>query len=259
MIREPNIIEHLPLFMQEYREIKEVMTAENPEFKLVIDESEIIKNNQFIISCDSDGIKRFEKILSLTAAEQEPLQTRIARVLNRWNDTVPYTLEAFLEKLNTICGEDFTVTEKFTEYKIEIETHLDQYGAVDELEYLLQYIMPSNVEVVSRNNWYFDVLGKIGFAAGLVVVNYFELSNDFNESYTMNGAAKIGTGMVDFRVSVLTNDFNETHDVQGELNFGGGMIGTVECTFTDSFQETINIESDAKTGAVVDFVSVITI
>lgn len=168
MIREPNIIEHLPLFMQEYREIKEIMTAENPEFKLVIDESEVIKNNQFIVSCDSDGIKRFEKILGISATEQEPLQSRIARVLMRWNDTVPYTFEAFIEKLKTICGEDYTVTEKFKEYKIEIETHLDQYGEVDELEYLLQYIMPSNIEVVSKNNWYFNMVGKLGIAAGLI-------------------------------------------------------------------------------------------
>lgn len=259
MIREPNIIEYLPLFMQEYREIKEVMTTENPEFKLVIDESETIKNNQFIVSCDADGIKRFEKILGLTATEQEPLQSRIARVLIRWNDTVPYTFEAFIEKLKTICGDDFTVTEKFGEYRIEIETHLDKYGEVDELEYLLQYIMPSNIEVVSKNNWYFNMLGKLGIAAGMVFINYFELSNDFKENYTINGAAKIGTGMADFTVSVLTNDFNETHNVQGDLNFGGGLVGTVECLITDSFQEEISLESDANMGASAGFVSIITI
>lgn len=258
MIREPNIIEHLPLFMQEYREIKEIMTAENPEFKLVIDESEVIKNNQFIVSCDSDGIKRFEKILGISATEQEPLQSRIARVLMRWNDTVPYTFEAFIEKLKTICGEDYTVTEKFKEYKIEIETHLDQYGEVDELEYLLQYIMPSNIEVVSKNNWYFNMVGKLGIAAGLVVVNYFELSNDFKENFIINGAAKIGTGMIDFTMTRLTNDSQEIHDVQGTLNFGGGTVGTVECVITDNFQETININSDVNMGAGVEFVSVIT-
>lgn len=259
MIREPNIIEHLPLFIQEYREVQQIMTAENPEFKLVIDESEIVKNNQFIISCDSEGIKRFEKILGISATE-EPLQSRIARVLNRWNDTVPYTFNAFIEKLKTICGEgDFNIIEKFREYIIEIETHLDKYGEVDELEYLLQYIMPSNIQVISKNTWSFEILGKMGIAAGMVFVNYFELSNDFREDFTLNATARVATGLVDFKMTGLTNDFHETKEIQGDLNFGGAAIDGVECVITDSSQESVNINSDANMGAGVDFVTIITI
>lgn len=259
MIREPNIIEHLPLFMQEYREIKEIMTAENPEFKLVIDESEVIKNNQFIVSCDSDGIKRFEKILGISATEQEPLQSRIARVLMRWNDTVPYTFEAFIEKLKTICGEDYTVTEKFKEYKIEIETHLDQYGEVDELEYLLKYIMPSNIEVVSKNTWLFSTFGNVGVAAGMVIVSNFELSNDFNENHKMIGSVQMGAALLDVMLTNSTNDLVEKHDILGELRTCSLVIGAVECVFTDNFQEKVSIHTDVNLGAGVDYVSVITV
>lgn len=202
MIREPNIIEHLPLFMQEYREIKEIMTSENPEFKLVIDESEVIKNNQFVVSCDLNGIKRFEKILGINTTEQESFQSRIARVLMRWNDMVPYTFEAFIKKMKTICGEDYTVTEKFKDYTIEIETQLDQYGGVDELEYLLQYIMPSNIEVVSKNNWHFNVVGKLEIAAGLVGTVECVITDNFQETVNINSDVNMGAG-VEF-VSVIT-------------------------------------------------------
>ena len=48
MIRDVNLIGYLPPFIQEYMEIRKIMQAENPEFQFVEDESEIIKNNQFI-------------------------------------------------------------------------------------------------------------------------------------------------------------------------------------------------------------------
>lgn len=258
-IREPNIIEYLPLFMQEHREVKEVMTSENPEFQLTAIECEIIKDNQFIVSCDSKGIKRFEKILNISATEQEPLQSRVARVLNRWNDTVPYTFEGLIEKLEVLCGiGDFTIIKKFNEYKIEIETHLDKYGEVDELQYLFQYIMPGNIEIVSRNNFYFTINAKAEIAMGMAFVNFFELSNDFNESFSLNASAIAATGLVKCGINSLTNDFNETYTLKNEINFGGSNIGTVECVITDNFQETVNITSDSKTGAGIDFVSIIT-
>ena len=45
MIRNVNLIEHLPLFVQEFREIQGIMNAENPEIQSVEDNSEQIKNN----------------------------------------------------------------------------------------------------------------------------------------------------------------------------------------------------------------------
>jgi len=34
MIKDVNLIEHLPLFIQQFREMKQIMDAENPEFQL---------------------------------------------------------------------------------------------------------------------------------------------------------------------------------------------------------------------------------
>ena len=48
MIREVNLLSFLPEFVQEYREIKHIMNSEQPEIQKLEDETEIIKNNQFI-------------------------------------------------------------------------------------------------------------------------------------------------------------------------------------------------------------------
>ena len=92
MIRDVKLLGHLPPFIQEYLEIREIMKTENPEFQLVEDESEIIKNNQFIQSCNLTGISKFEKLIGIVPSADDTLESRINRVLVRWNDTVPYTL-----------------------------------------------------------------------------------------------------------------------------------------------------------------------
>ena len=71
MIREVNLLSFLPEFVQEYREIKHIMNSEQPEIQKLEDETEIIKNNQFILSCDIDGIARFENGNSSSIPKQE--------------------------------------------------------------------------------------------------------------------------------------------------------------------------------------------
>ena len=120
MIRDVNLLGHLPPFIQEYMEIREIMKTENPEFQLVEDESEIIKNNQFIQSCNLTGISKFEKLIGIVPSADDTLESRINRVLVRWNDTVPYTWKTLLNKLDTLCGgsDNYEIIRKLDEHKL---------------------------------------------------------------------------------------------------------------------------------------------
>ena len=59
-----NLLEYLPDFMQEYREIRQIMKSEEPEFKTLWDLFKKVFNNQFIQYCDEDGISKFEEMLN---------------------------------------------------------------------------------------------------------------------------------------------------------------------------------------------------
>ena len=83
MIREVELLNHLPLFIQEYREIREIMKSENPEIQSLEDETEIIFNNQFIQSCNLKGIAKFEELMKITPEINYTLESRISRVLSR--------------------------------------------------------------------------------------------------------------------------------------------------------------------------------
>ena len=197
MIRDVNLLGHLPPFIQEYMEIREIMKTENPEFQLVEDESEIIKNNQFIQSCNLTGISKFEKLIGIVPSADDTLESRINRVLVRWNDTVPYTWKTLLNKLDTLCGgsDKYEIIRKLDEHKLEITTHLDLYGQVEELDYMLSYMVPANIVVTSRNNMARTITGCVQGGGTTIETSNFTLQSKVNIDHVQN-SLMTGTDMV---------------------------------------------------------------
>lgn len=257
MIRDVNLIGHLPPYEQNYREIREIMKAENPEFQLIVDESEIIKNNQFIETSNLVGIARFEKLLKIIPSADDTLESRISRVLIRWNDVIPYTYRAFLQKLMVLCdGPNFTINNNFNEYKMEIITHLEMSGQVDELQNLLGYIIPSNIEITSKNEIYCNSNNEFHLAAGMATCRIVELSDAYKESFDIQGNSNMGSGIV-FAGSFETSDaYQEEYNVQGNSIVGGAHVGTVQVSISDNFNENVTINGTGNMASNVSHTSI---
>ena len=152
MSREINLIDYLPPFLQGYREMQAIMTAENPEFQAVSDEGQVVLDNTFILYCNEDGIARFERMLGIYPLPSDTLESRQSRVLTRWNDVVPYTLKAFISKLSTLQGDNnIQITIYNDQYKIKVVTHLEKQGQQDDLAYFFRTVLPCNLVVESIN------------------------------------------------------------------------------------------------------------
>lgn len=257
MIRDINLIEHLPPYEQNYREIREITKVENPEFQLAVDESEIIKNNQFIETSNLEGIARFEKLLKIIPSSDDTLESRISRVLTRWNDVIPYAYRAFIQKMMVLCdGINFTIDKKFHEYKMDIITHLEMSGQVDELQNLLGYIIPTNIEITSRNEIYCNSSNNFYLAAGMASCSIVELSDAYKENFDIQGNSNIGSGLVlsvNFEVS---DAYQEDYTVQGNTNVSGINIGTIEVAISDNYNENITINGDENIATTVSHTSI---
>ena len=125
MARKINILEYLPEYLQKYLQLQLICDAENIIFQEGINEISIINDNQFILTADSQGLKRFEKMLGIVANSAESLENRRTKILLKWNDKIPYTYTNFLNKLDIICGKKNYITkEHFSDYLLEIITFL---------------------------------------------------------------------------------------------------------------------------------------
>lgn len=188
MVNEVNLIDYLPPFIQEYIEIKNLMSAENPEFQLVEDLSEEIKDNQFIKTCDETGISMFEDMLGITASKEDTLESRISRVLMKWSEGDPYTYNVLISKLQNLCGEDnFVLVPDWNNYKVTIITHLNSFGQVDDLDKLLKDIFPCNIEVDCQNELVQKPIGTDFFSGPVATTKTIEIDTKTNTECIVTG------------------------------------------------------------------------
>ena len=146
MIREVNLISHLPLCIQGYREIQGIMNAEEPELQLVEDASETIKNNMFVLYTDEAGIKRYENMFGLTPSKDDSLSNRQANVLTQYTNAVIYTLRGLIERLNILCGVDnYTLELIPDEYIIKIELYPNVENLIETIKSMLVDMIPANM------------------------------------------------------------------------------------------------------------------
>lgn len=122
MIRNVDLINHLPQYLQNYKHLKLIMERLTPEIQLLEDETEIIKDNQFIANCNETGISMFENLLEIYPSRDDELQTRIDRVLFKWLVFPPYTLRYLVNVLNDLYGVDnYEIIEDFKNYEFDIK------------------------------------------------------------------------------------------------------------------------------------------
>ena len=87
-----------------------------------------------------------------------------------------------MEQMVNLCGKDnFKVRKDFDFYKVIIEVHFSDYGKVEELDYLMQTMLPVNMVINSKNNidCMTDTNGKTYCAGCACVVRRFYITNDF--------------------------------------------------------------------------------
>lgn len=262
MIRDVDFVDYyLPPFMQKYKEPAAAMKAEEPEFQIVWKAVDRILYNHFISTADEYGISRFEKMLGIYPSSEDTLESRRSRVQSKWFNRIPYTMRVLLQKLTVLCGDtDFTMTHNFNEgYTLTLETDLEMYGQVEELENIINTMLPENIVVVSKNSIPCNIKGAVLFGGGICFTNMFNLTNDFKETYAVNSAAAFGGGIVQTDTVQATDAFKETYKVSGTPVFGGGVVQTVMLQATQDFNETIQTtgEANVASGTVqVDFIEI---
>lgn len=199
MVREVDLISYLPPFMQEYLELKKTLQSEQIDIQALEDETEKVKNNQFMLTCDEDGISRFEEMLGLTSYSEDSLESRISRVITRWNDSLPYTIRSLAERLKTLCGEDgYMITPNFNDYELNIWVRLSMSGQVDELDYMLNYIIPVNLVVNVSNEMVHTVEGTVFTGAGAVKKEMFTIESKTNTEHSLTGIVRESSALVSY-------------------------------------------------------------
>lgn len=233
MIREVDLVSYLPPFLAEFKEIAVSLEAENPEFVLVWNAKEKVLQNEFIETADEYGVSRFEKILNILPAKEDTLESRKARIQARWVSTIPYNLKALTEKLIALCGDsNFRITKDYENYRVELETSLRLFGQVEELERLIDGMLPCNMIVDSQNYILENSKGSF-FMAGIVQqVASFIINTEIDRKETLQGGIYYG-GFV---------SMHETQELTAETAKAFLLGGAVQYSSVLSSHEEVTIQ-----------------
>lgn len=260
MIREVDLVSYLPPYLPEYKEMAVTLEAENPEFILVWNAADKVLKNMFIETADEYGISRFEKMLNILPSVEDTLESRRSRVQARWFNMIPYTLKAFIAKLAAVCGDsDFVITKDYLYYTIQIDTNLELFGQVEELERMIAEMIPCNMVTVSKNHIPCAANAVANWAGGVVFVEQFFITNDEQYSNTIQGILNFGGGITEHSSWMITNDSNESITAKNTALFGAGVVNTATVMITNDFNELFNIEAEQKAGSGAVFTEVIVI
>lgn len=261
MIREVDLVSYLPEFMQGYKEPVAALKAEDPEFTIVWKGTDKILYNHFISTADEYGIQRFEKLLNISPSDEDTLESRRSRCQSKWFNRVPYSMRVFLQKLMVLCDDtDFTVTDNFTEgYTLTVGTNLELYGQVEELEHIINTMLPENIVMESHNSIPCNIQGAALFSGGICFVNAFTVTNDFVEVHDVQSNIAFGGSTVQTDMLQISMDSQDTISVNGSAVFSGGSVYTEEVQISDGFNEIMRADSSAAVGAgivLVDFIEI---
>nr|DAJ93071.1 MAG TPA: tail protein [Caudoviricetes sp.] len=177
-MRDIDIRTYVPPFLLKYSELKQLYESENPEFKKLNIEADNLLDNQFIGSTNEKGIARYEALLGISGMQEYSLEERQIKVYTAWIDDIPYTFNTLKERIERLCGKgNFTLLVNNVEHKVIITTHLEYQLQSEELERMLDIILPANMVLLITNSFDNTLQASFMYAGGgVVTTDYIEIT-----------------------------------------------------------------------------------
>lgn len=145
------LMNQLPTWFKPVLEYIELMNIHGAEMDSIEAYMQQIYNNFFIQTADEATIAQWENYFGLIVNFGDTLEFRRARVLQKFEQTIPYTIFHLREKMTELYGEDgytLTVTPETNELRVFISSN--RYGAIDLLYDLLWDVVPAHLRIIAN-------------------------------------------------------------------------------------------------------------
>lgn len=147
-----SLLELLPEFIQEIKEMKVIMSVEDNFLTAGGDNLDLaVKNvfkDQFINTATEKGVKRYEDMLRITARATGELDVRRFRLFVRFNEKLPYTVPKLKEQLTALCGDSgYSIVLDAVNFNLVVKIALKSKGMADEVGAMLERMVPLNMTI----------------------------------------------------------------------------------------------------------------
>ncbi|MCY7518803.1 putative phage tail protein [Paenibacillus larvae] len=137
----------MPDYYRDIREFEELMKTLGEEARLLEIEKERLLNNQFVLSSDEGAIKRRETELGIQSdPNQESLDFRKKRIINRYSTKPPFTIRYLQERLDYLIGRGrANASVDPQDFVLKVRTKINDASVFREVEHTVHSIKPANL------------------------------------------------------------------------------------------------------------------
>lgn len=140
------LLNYLPDFMQDMKEVKILLSAEDTDLEALKIDVENVFKDQYFLEATENGLKHYEEMFGIVPKLTDTLETRRFRLLARFNESLPYTEISINKQLETLCGKDgYSIEVVFEEYRVIAKVSLTRKALFDEVKKLLDKVLPANL------------------------------------------------------------------------------------------------------------------
>lgn len=257
------LIDYLPPFLQEYKELKIINHTEQEEIEQAWEAAEKLLKEPFLLSASTYGISRIEKILKIQALDTDDLETRMFRVLLKLNEVLPYTYRTIKRHLDEICGEaEYELQVYPDEFTIDAIFEIEERQKLVELGKYLDEVLPANLFL------FFAKRSRLEFAAPILYKNILKMRSEFYPRANIPYLKYDGTARYDGSVrysKYKTKKKIELYPIQllikseekpriffyPQLQIKHGFSSSVQIENKTSCQKEIAIEKKIETGITI--------
>ena len=141
------LINYLPPYVQEYKEIQTIMNVEQALVSKCWDNIDIVECNQFIKTATAYGCSRWEGILGITARTGDTLDERRFRIIAFLNVQLPFTMLRLKQMLTALCGVGkYAVYLYNNEYSLIVKLALANEKNYNDVSDMLRTVVPANLD-----------------------------------------------------------------------------------------------------------------
>jgi hypothetical protein len=139
---KPDLLSHLPEFMQEYRQLKYILV--NDDIVGLWSATEDLTNDLYFNTLTEEGCKQWERDLKLSVGATDTLEERRFRIKAKSLEERPYSFRGVKYVLDNLCGEGNYVL-SFDGFTASVSLELTVEKMFGEVVKTLERVIPLNM------------------------------------------------------------------------------------------------------------------
>lgn len=184
--------------------------------------------NQCFVNTATWGLDIWENELGIVTNTQKTYVERRNKILSKIRMQSPVT-KTSIESIAKIFAETTNVILHNEEYwfEIDLETHSGFTNFLDDLMEALEELKPAHLGVRYKLTSIKEYQSTQYAASTLVSAKHYQLSSDFNYSYSPSGCNNVASKIVSSKQYQLTNNIDVNYLVNGNDNIASNLVKTI--------------------------------